>query len=231
LIAAFLRHGDYLQPENVPSAWLPYALTQNGEAQARRAARDMLKAVHDHDWRPHPVIDSSHLLRGWQTATLIAEELAQSTGDRVTVEAFDALAERSLGAAANLTVEEIEKIIVEDPRFDAPPRGWKSDSGYRLPLQGAESLIEAGGRVAEHVARRMDVIAAGGESGTMKIFVGHGGAFRHAAVHLGVLTAQEVARLSMHHCGPIYLETDGNGTWTHFMGPWKQRTRGEEAVD
>ena len=91
--------------------------------------------------------------------------------------------------------------------------------------------MEAGERVAGHVMRRMSELAETAEPGTLKIFTGHGAAFRHAAVCLGVLAADEVANLSMHHCRPIYLETDGNGTWSHLMGPWKQRTQGEEAED
>ena len=126
---------------------------------------------------------------------------------------------------------DIEKVVAADPRYGAPPKGWKSDSHYRLPLQGAESLMEAGVRVARHVARRMEDLAETAEANTLKLFVGHGAAFRHAAVHLGILAADEVGRLSMYHCRPVYLETDGHGAWTHLMGPWKQRHPGEETED
>lgn len=231
MIAAFLRHGEYEQPKDVPSAWLPYPLTAKGLSQAREAARDMLNTVNEHQWRLEPVIDSSQLLRGWQTAATIAEEADQAGTGGLSVDAYDALAERSVGAAANLTVGAIERLVAADPRYDAPPKGWKSDSDYRLPLQGAESLMEAGRRVARHVEKRMAALAETADENTLKLFVGHGAAFRHAAVHLGVLSADDVGQLSMYHCRPVYLETDGHGVWRHLMGPWKQRNPGEEADD
>ena len=94
-----------------------------------------------------PVIDCSTMLRAWRTARLLSEGLDGA----FHVECFDALAERGVGAAANLSVDEIVTLVEQDPRFDPLPAGWKSDSHFRLPFQGAESLIEAGDRVAAHL--------------------------------------------------------------------------------
>jgi 2,3-bisphosphoglycerate-dependent phosphoglycerate mutase len=62
--------------------------------------------------------------------------------------------------------------------------------------------------------------------------VGHGGAFRHAACELGVLSRSDVARLSMDYCGPVYLEAEAapleaSGAqadqFRHIAGSWRLR--------
>ncbi|MGB5442463.1 MAG: hypothetical protein WBN57_07545, partial [Gammaproteobacteria bacterium] len=110
----------------------------------------------------------------------------------------------------------------QDPRFAAPPGDWKADSHYRLPLQGAESLLEAGARVAGHLSQSMAAILPG-EHDRVKIFVGHGAAFRHAACHLGVLAIGQLRQLSMFHCQPVLLEYLADGKWIHVGGEWKVR--------
>ncbi len=228
LIIALVRHGAYRQPLNVPSAHLPAALTPEGEEQARRGAEVLRRTADKNGWRIHPVIDCSTLLRGWRTAEIMSREPGNSKSPTYRTEQFDALAERGLGAAANLTIEEIEDVVDGDPRFDPLPLGWKSDSRFRLPLIGAESLIDAGKRVARHVSVRVSALGAEISTDTVKIFVGHGAAFRHAAAELGVLTLAEVGGLSMHHCRPVFLEQIPDGTWIHVAGHWKERNRKPE---
>jgi broad specificity phosphatase PhoE len=227
LIVAFVRHGEYQQPTGVPSAHLPYPLTANGIKQAAAAAESLMAAASKQSWDIYPVIDSSCQLRGWQTATIIARELERLGISDVTVESFEDLAERCLGSAANLTVEQIESVIAADPRYDPLPVGWKSDSNFRIPLQGAESLMQAGERVMHHITGIADNLTQEIAVDTLKIFVGHGAAFRHAAVHMGLLTARQAVALSMYHCQPIYFERlidylDDN-KWRHIGGDWKIR--------
>ena len=116
-----------------------------------------------------------------------------------------------------------------DPRFEAPPAGWKSNSHYRLPQQGAESLLDAGQRVADHIKERMADLSA--KEDTLKVFVGHGAAFRHAAHHLGVLAFERLAELSMFHGRPVLLEANTDGSWSHVAGDWKVRQKGADAKD
>lgn len=227
LIAALLRHGDYHQQANTPSAHQPFPLTPKGEAQAREAANAVQAALTDLDLSLHPVIDSSNLLRAWQTAMLLAEGL----GGGVTVAGFDALAERSVGSAANMTLNQITRVLVDDPRFETPPENWKADSRYRLPLLGAESLLEAGERVASHLNARMNALHDGGNGDIVKLFVGHGAAFRHAAFHLGVLPFERIADLSMFHARPVFLEVSQNGQWSHIAGEWKIRGKSGQSLD
>lgn len=225
-VAAFVRHADYMQIPGVPSAHQPYGLTQAGCVQAKRGARELLDTASKHGWQIAPVIDSSRMLRSWQTAEIFARECAVEI-----IESFDALAERGLGCAANLTVAQIEDILREDPRYDVPPFNWKADSHYRLPLQGTESLLEAGRRVADHVEERMANLVDPGNAETVKVFIGHGAAFRHAAFHLGVLESDRIALLSMYHGRPVFLGREPGGRWRHLDGEWKVRLENSDAMD
>jgi broad specificity phosphatase PhoE len=227
LIAAFIRHGDYRQLPQTPSAHQPFPLTEAGEQQARALPPALLELSAERAWSIHPVIDASRLLRGWQTARLIAGGLS----GQCQVEGFDALAERGMGSAANLSIAQIETILDEDPRFDLPPANWKADSHYQLPLQGAESLLQAGERVAGHVRQRMAELSTQTSRDCLKLFVGHGAAFRHAAYHLGVLEFEQIARLSMYHCKPLCIELLANGKWRQVAGEWKQRAFADNQMD
>jgi 2,3-bisphosphoglycerate-dependent phosphoglycerate mutase len=227
-VLAWIRHGEYAQPPGVPSAHLPHGLTPRGQEQARAAALAVWQYADQQGLAIDRVIDSSRLRRAWETARLMARELqrlgspplvdersgretsGRETSGRETsgrgefsVQEFDELAERSLGAAANLTVGQIEAVLAADPRFEVPAPGWKRDRCYVLPLTGAESLEQAGRRVARHVMTRM---RAQSGAASLKLFVGHGGAFRHAACELGLLSPEDVQRLTMQHGTPIYLE-------------------------
>lgn len=225
-IAILVRHGDYQQLAGAPSAWQPFGLTGDGVAQARHAAKLISDMLNDSGWQLHPVIHCSNLLRAWQTARLIADELQCG----MQLAGFDALAERGVGSAANLTVEQIEQVLNEDPRYEVPPPGWKSDRHYRLPFAGAESLYEAGQRVAAHLEKSLATLAT--TPGVIKamLFVGHGAAMRHAACQLGALSPQQVPQLSMYHAMPIALQRQSACPWRHVGGQWKQR-RGQEAMD
>lgn len=223
VIVALLRHGAFHQPQGVPSAHLPYGLDRDGEQQARRGMGRLLDQIDGTGWKVDDVVDTSRLLRAWQTAQILSEALRDSLGMHFAVEEFDDLAERSLGSGANLTVEQIGEVLRQDPRCMPLPEGWRHDSFYRIPLPGAESLMQAGARVARHIEWRAQQIVARSGSDTVKICVGHGGAFRHAAVHLGVLQIEEVRCLSMEHCVPVFLERHGENRWTRVAGEWKKR--------
>jgi 2,3-bisphosphoglycerate-dependent phosphoglycerate mutase len=229
LIAALIRHGDYRQRPGTPSAHQPYPLNAEGEAQAARAADAVRTEAEGQGWRLIDSIDSSQLLRAWQTARIIG--FALNANREPLIEGFDALAERGLGSAANLNLDEIAAVLREDPRFPEPPPDWKADSHYRLPLQGAESLLDAGERVATHLRMRMQALRGRLEADSLKLFVGHGAAFRHAAYRLGVLQFDDIARLSMYHASPVYLEFRDDGSWHQVAGEWKLRARGSEFTD
>ena len=231
LIAAIVRHGAYRQLPDTPSAHQPFPLLETGEQQARAAAvslRDLLEAQ---ALALCAQVNSSQLLRAWQTARVMVQQLHDLFPGSPRITAFDELAERSLGSAANLTIPQIEAIVREDPRFPELPPDWKSNSRFRLPLQGAESLLQAGERVASHLHSQMAALAETADADTLKLFIGHGAAFRHAAYHLGVLEFADIRRLSMHHARPVLLEYRAQGPWRHVGGEWKIRGRDAAYTD
>ncbi|MEM9635337.1 MAG: histidine phosphatase family protein [Pseudomonadota bacterium] len=224
--AALIRHGAYHQLPDVPSALQPFALTAEGEAQAHACGEDLAALVANEGLTPDPVVYCSCQLRAWQTAHIACDVLT-SHGHTVEIRQTTALAERSLGSAANLTVNEIEAVLNADPRFASPPPGWKSDSNYCLPLQGAESLMMAGKRVAQHLRQSI----AGKSSGSLTLNFGHGASFRHAAHLLGILSCEDIARYSMHHAHPLQIRHNPDGTWAHSGGAWKIRQSKEKVLD
>ena len=69
------------------------------------------------------------------------------------------------------------------------------------------------------------------EEDSLKLFVGHGAAFRHAAYRLGVLRFEDITRLSMYHARPVYLELLTDGGWQQVAGDWKVRQSNGEFTD
>lgn len=221
--AALCRHGQYEQPAGVPSAHLPHPLTAKGREQSRALGAELYDLAQTRGLRIDPVLDCSPLLRAYETAQIVAEHLHELTGNQYRVEEFDSLSERCLGAAANLRVDEIEAILERDPRYEVPPDGWKASADYRLPFLGAESLLEAGARIARHLRTRTDRLHREHQSPVLKVFVGHGGGIRHAAACLGALRLAQVPTLSMHYASAVCLRADGTRPWRHVAGQWKQR--------
>ena len=230
LIAALIRHGDYHQLADTPSAHQPYPLNNAGESQAREAVQQLHELMLRNDWSLVPAIDSSRMLRAWQTAAILADGLAKLASFKQAVESYDALAERGVGCLANLTTAQIEAVLQQDPRVSEPPADWKADSHYCLPLQGAESLLQAGERVAAHLSQSMAALTPG-EHDRIKLFVGHGAAFRHAAYYLGVLELGQIRQLSMYHCRPVMIEYLPGGQWRHVEGEWKVRPESSHFTD
>jgi broad specificity phosphatase PhoE len=224
LIAALIRHGDYQQLPETPSAHQPFPLNSEGEIQAQQGAQLLHDMLVRNDWILVASIDSSHMLRAWQTAKIFADRLSTLALSPLQIESYDELAERSVGCLANLTTAQIETVLHQDPRVSDPPADWKADSHYRLPLQGAESLLEAGERVAGHLSQSMAALSPDdNDRDRVKVFVGHGAAFRHAAYHLGVLEFGQLRQLSMFHCQPVMLEYMPDGSLRHIDGDWKVR--------
>ena len=214
-IFALIRHGDYQQMPNTPSAHQPWGLTTKGCQQAETLAGTLTELMHTHGWKPADRIVSSPLLRAYQTAQILNQYWPVDSD----VEVYDDLTERSLGAGNNLSIDAIECAMNQDPRVTDWPADWKSNSFFRLPVVGAESLMEAGHRVAGRLNQLNRVISRG----VCVPVVGHGASLRHAAHLLGVLAFDEIKKLSMHHAEAVCIQCAGNGTWTHLAGPWKVR--------
>jgi len=215
---ALVRHGEYQQLANTPSALQPFPLTHRGAEEVRNQARQFGKWLSDSGYLLEPLVHCSTLLRAWQTAEIFREELASFFVEEPHTQSFSSLCERSVGALANLSVSEIERIVEMDPRFPALPKGWKSKSDFKLPFDGAESLLEAGERVACHL-RSLPVFEA---NQRIQIVVGHGASIRHASYHLGVIQFGDIRRLSMFYGHPVVFERVDQH-WNRIYGNWKHR--------
>ena len=160
LIAALIRHGDYRQLPDTPSAHQPFPLTPEG--RPRRAGSWHHAARNDRQSRLVAVAPGGQFAAAQGLADRADHHRASWPGVFASpprLNGFDDLAERGLGSAANLSIAAIEAVVHEDPRFPDLPPDWKSNSRFRLPLQGAESLLEAGERVAAHIGRQMESLA------------------------------------------------------------------------
>jgi 2,3-bisphosphoglycerate-dependent phosphoglycerate mutase len=231
LIAALIRHGDYHQLEDTPSALQPFPLTKQGQQQSRECGASILDMTEAKGWKIANTAYSSLQLRAWQTADILIQTINATASCQLQLHSHEALAERSVGSAANLTHHQIRDIIDQDPRFPGLPENWKADSHFKLPLQGAESLMEAGERVASFMSIQAKRLHSEIETDTLVLFVGHGASFRHAAHVLGVLEFEEIQRLSMYHASPVYLEVSPEGNWHHVVGNWKIRAIDERLMD
>ncbi|WP_272642609.1 histidine phosphatase family protein [Marinomonas mediterranea] len=228
---ALIRHGAYEQLKNVPSALQPFPLTEEGENEVRRQARQFGDWLNASGMKLDPNVDSSSLLRAWQTATIYMEELKDFFVSTPTLTGYPELCERSVGAVANLTIPEIERLLALDPRFEVPAENWKSDSYYKLPFDGAESLIEAGERVANHILQWQSRVDHSentsesklNESELIKLFIGHGASIRHAAFHINVINFCDIKQLSMYYGHPVVLEFANDQHPTKLFGDWKKR--------
>ena len=231
---AFIRHGDYQQKANVPSAFQPYPLSEKGTTEALQCADKLLAFARQNDVVIDAVIDCSEMLRSWQTADVIGQALNKSgLSAPHSVQSFPALAERCVGSLANLDVDAITDIINRDPRFENVPKDWKSNSDYCLPVPGAESLMMAGERVAGHIQWRLQTIRSNDDSRDrlLKLVVVHGASLRHGAYRLGILAREQIHKLSMYHCEPMIFSVDDNDTWHLCQGNWKVRDKQQSFID
>ncbi|MFT5082636.1 MAG: 2,3-bisphosphoglycerate-dependent phosphoglycerate mutase [Lentisphaeria bacterium] len=232
---ALVRHGEYHQLDSAPSALQPFPLSVAGEQQAHACANILLTLAKALGVNIAPVIHCSVLLRAWQTARILCGELNRRAVKpaKFTLVETEQLVERSVGPLANLASNEIERIVANDPRHQNLPLNWKSDSGFCLPYAGAESLMQAGERVAAYitsVVERDSHIAPVGPP-LLHVVIGHGAAMRHAAHHLGVLAFERIAQLSMHHASPVIIKYCEGGAWEHVDGNWKERSLNQGFAD
>jgi len=225
-IAAFVRHGHFERPDDVASAHSLLPLSPKGAEQARRAIDPILDFCEEFDLSLDSRIECSQLLRAWQTAKRIAESLEVRLGRRFDVLQRDDLIERGLGSCANLTFARIRELIAADPRLGPLPANWRRIPEFRLPVQGAESLMQAGARAAARVSASIDSIPAEDARDVMRVFVAHSGCLRHAAVQLGAIDVRTVPGLSMDFAQTVLIEKLPNGDWVHIAGQFKKQIPG-----
>ena len=226
-VAALIRHGHFPRPEDTASGHLIHPLSDEGRRQARDAAPGVVDAASELGLELDPVIEASRLLRASQTARILAETLHERTGRDFEVEDRDELLERGLGSCTNLRFDQIEALLELDPRLDVLPRGWRRIPDFRLPVPGAESLIEAGHRTADRIDESLRSIPPDAPD-CARLFVAHSGCLRHAAVVRDVVPIDAVSRLTMDFTQVVWIERLRDGTWVKLRGDWSVRDRDAE---
>ena len=221
-IAVLVRHGAFDRPEQTASAHSFYPLNTLGREQAVAAATPILQMCEEQGVELDSRIEASQLLRAWETANLLGESLSEKTGQSFHVVQRDELIERGLGSATNMTFDRIHELLAADPRLAPLPAGWRRMPEFRLPLPGAESLMQAGARVAARISASMDAISETDSRDVGRLFVAHSGCLRHAAVVLGALDVRIVAELSMDFTQAVMLEKLPNGDWIHLAGAFQK---------
>ena len=117
-------------------------------------------------------------------------------------------------------------MLAQDPRIAPLPKGWRRLPEFRLPVQGAESLMQAGARVAARVSSSVNSIPTEDSRDVMRLFVAHSGCLRHAAVALGALDVRKVPGLSMGFAQTVLIEQLPNGEWIHLAGQFEKHLPG-----
>ena len=132
----------------VPSAHQPFALTDEGCAQAKMGAAELVEIITAHAWSMYPDIDSSNMLRAWQTAQIVA----QACGAK-SVTSFDSLAERGMGCAANLTLVAFSRFHL-DPATGLPDYNGQMLVFFIVTVAAAEVAVGLAIIVALYRARQ-----------------------------------------------------------------------------
>lgn len=226
-VAGFVRHGHFDRPAGTASAHSLLPLSARGREQVIAASDRILEYCEEFGLELDARIESSQLLRAWESANLIAEGLASRTGRRFHVIQRDELIERGLGSCANMTFDQIDAAIAADPRLGPLPQGWRRMPEFRLPVQGAESLMLAGARTAARVAASLGSIPLDDRRDVLRLFVAHGGCLRHAVVQLGALDVRAAPGLSMDFAQTILIEKMSQGDWVHLAGQFRKQLRSE----
>jgi len=224
-VAGLVRHGHFDRPDQTASAQSLFPLSATGQDQARRAVDPILDYCEELGLELDSRLESSQLLRAWETANLIAEALTARTGRRFHVLQRDELIERGLGSCANMTFGAIGEMLGQDPRLGPLPENWRRLPEFRLPVQGSESLMQAGARAAARIATSLDSIPAEDPRDVMRLFVAHSGCLRHAAVALGAIDVRVVPELSMDFAQTVLVEKLPRGDWVHIAGEFRKQLR------
>jgi 2,3-bisphosphoglycerate-dependent phosphoglycerate mutase len=226
-IAVFMRHGALKQPAGIVGGNLPFPLTAAGENQAADAGQRLAALADEMNFKVDDDLECSPNEGVWQTAAIIGEELEDLTHRSYRALERAEMSGRSLGSAANLKAAQIKSLIEEDLRFTNAPKDWLSNSDYRPPFAGVETLGAAGERLGGFIRQRTGEMWPHLTGDTLKVFLGHGSALLHAAAYLGVLPAKRAARLALPHAGWALIEFNAAGQCSLLSADWRKSRKGD----
>jgi 2,3-bisphosphoglycerate-dependent phosphoglycerate mutase len=190
-----VRHGQSeWNKKNLFTGWKDVGLTQEGEAEARRAGQLLAKEDLSFD-----IAFTSALSRAQRTLAIILDELGQS--ELQTIEHV-ALNERDYGDLVGLDKDEArkkwgdEQVHIWRRSFDTPP-------------PGGESLKDTADRVLPYFEAEIAPLVTGGKS---VIVSAHGNSLRALVMRLDGLSRDEVTQLNLATGAPILYRLNDDGT-------------------
>lgn len=235
-----LRHGESVwNRENRFTGWTDVGLTEQGEAEARRAAQLLLEDGYTFD-----VAYTSVLTRAIKTLWIVLEAMDLAW---IPVHKHWRLNERHYGALQGLDKAETaaehgeEQVLIWRRSYDIPPprlepgdpRSPASDRRYRdlspaeLPL--TEALKDT---VARFVPYWNDTIVPQVRAGQRVIIAAHGNSLRALVKHLDNVSDEEIVDLNIPTGIPLVYELDDQmrAVEHHYLGDPEEAAAAAAAV-
>jgi 2,3-bisphosphoglycerate-dependent phosphoglycerate mutase len=194
-VLVLVRHGQSeWNKKNLFTGWKDVGLTEEGEAEARRAGQLLAKEDLNFD-----IAFTSALSRAQRTLAIILAELGQS--DLQTIEHV-ALNERDYGDLVGLDKDEARK-----KWGDEQVHIWRRS--FDIPPPGGESLKDTADRVLPYFEAEIAPLVTGGKS---VIVSAHGNSLRALVMRLDGLSRDEVTQLNLATGAPILYRLNDDGT-------------------
>jgi len=183
-----IRHGESVwNKENRFTGWVDIPLSENGEAEARKAGEKIKGMKFD--------LGFTSVL---QRATKTYEIVTAVAGINIPVEQDKALNERMYGDLQGLNKDETRK------KFgDEQVHLWRRS--YDVPPPNGESLKNTAERVLPYYKARIEPELKAGKN---ILVVAHGNSLRALIMHLENLTGEQIVKVEIPTGVPILYELD-----------------------
>ena len=121
---------------------------------------------------------------------------------------------------------EYQKLLDVPPEYD----GLESRRTAVVVYTGLATLYEfpqLAGEVAAGIAFRLQRDVPGIQILSPDVVI----AWQFNTAQWNAMPFGDIARLSMYHARPVYLEVSDSGPWQHVGGEWKIRPTGDDSID
>ena len=194
-VLVLVRHGQSeWNKKNLFTGWKDVGLTQEGEAEARRAGQLLAKAGLTFD-----IAFTSVLERAQRTLEIILDELGQARLETIENKALN---ERDYGDLVGLNKDDARAKWGEEQVHI-----WRRS--YDIPPPGGESLKDTAERVLPYYDAEIAPLLRDGKS---IIVSAHGNSLRALVMRLDGLSTEEVTQLNLATGAPILYRLNADGT-------------------
>ena len=194
-VLVLVRHGQSeWNKKNLFTGWKDVGLTQEGEAEARRAGQLLAKAGLTFD-----IAFTSVLERAQRALEIILDELGQARLETIENKALN---ERDYGDLVGLNKDDARAKWGEEQVHI-----WRRS--YDIPPPGGESLKDTAERVLPYYDAEIAPLLRDGKS---IIVSAHGNSLRALVMRLDGLSTEEVTQLNLATGAPILYRLNADGT-------------------